>query len=244
MTEFGTHLYFLNRGQWFQVSDFMILKGNSMKTSNLILSAFAAVALGSAAFRAHGTLYVSNLDETPTGRALTGSDAWLAQIFHIGTNADGYVVNAVQLRTDVPSGSPSGFEAFIYSSSNRIPEHSLGPLTGPDPAEGGVFTFAGSDIFLSPSSYYFVVITAATPASDGAYAWSMTDASATVVGWDIPNIGRYRSDDGTDWTFVDRQEVFQMAIDATAVPEPSTLCLAGLGLGVLWLRRRSARQAA
>lgn len=106
-----------------------------MHKSELILAAFTAVILGSASIEAQGTVYVSNIDETPTGTESISSDSWFAHVFSTGANPDGYALNAVQVRMDSSSGSPSGFEAFLYSSSARRPTESLGALTGPDPVK-------------------------------------------------------------------------------------------------------------
>jgi hypothetical protein len=196
--------------------------------------------------QAQGTLYVSNLGQTPTGSAAIGSDSWIAQQFYTGTNADGYVLNSVQLLMDAASGSPSGFTVSIYSfnNSNYGPGSNLGSLSGSDPAAGGVFTYTASGLTLSPSTAYFIVQTSAMPVAQGAYVWSAANGANGTEGSDLWAIdGSYASSsDGSSWTVYDGrgEDVFQMAIYATAVPEPTTLALAGLGLACLsfWRRRQ------
>ena len=195
---------------------------------------------------AQGALYVSNLGQTPTGSAAIGSDSWVAQTFITGGSLDGYFLNSVQLLMNGASGIPSGFAVSLYSktgdphsaTTGDSPQGSLGSLSGLDPATGGVFTYATSGIMLSPSTFYFVVVTAATPVAEGSYNWSAATALTRGNGFTIDN-GYYSSANGSTWTGIDRQDVFQLGIYATAVPEPATLALAGLGLACLsvWKHR-------
>jgi hypothetical protein len=193
--------------------------------------------------QAQGTLYVSNLGQTPTGSATVGSDSWLAQPFATGTNAGGYVLNSVQLLMDAASGSPSGFTVSIYNQSSSAPffppMNGVGSLSGSDPSTGGIFTYTASSFTLSPSTLYFVVVTAATPVAQGAYDWSAVFGATGQGSQWIIEPGYYSSADGLSWQ-MSRQYAFQLAIYATELPEPATLALAGLGLAALsfWRRRQ------
>jgi hypothetical protein len=192
-------------------------------------------------WEAQGTLYVSNLGQTPTGSASIGSDAWVAQDFFTGTNASGYILNSVQLLMDTASGSPSGFDVSLYSSLRGEP-NDLGNLVGSDPSAGGIFTYTDSGLTLSPSTDYFIVLTATTPVAQGAYNWSTVSASSTIGGEEwmiIPDI--YSSGNGLSWQ-ISRQYTFQIGIYATAVPEPSSSLLLLLGSGVFIYVRRAFRR--
>jgi hypothetical protein len=188
---------------------------------------------------AQGTLYASNLGQTPTGSAVIGSDRWIAQNFTTGIDPNGYNLDSIQLLMDGTSGSPSGFSVSIFSSlGNGSPGSSLGNLSGSDPASGGVFIYTASGIMLSPSSSYFVVVTAATPVSQGAYGWSAANSSGSTQ-WAIDAV--YASSaNGSSWTLINGKAAFQMAIYATAAPEPSCLCLLGVGgvVSALFFRNR------
>jgi len=194
--------------------------------------------------QAQGTLEVSNLGQTPTGSAAIGSDSWIAQTFVTGNNSGGYTLDSVQLLMDAASGSPGGFDVSIYSktgdphsftSPGDTVHSSLGSLSGLDPSAGGLFTYTASGITLSPSTFYFVVVTAATPISQGAYNWSAAN-SFTQNSWTIEDL-YLSSSNGSSWSATLRQDVFQMAVYTTATPEPATLTLAGLGVACLIFRR-------
>jgi hypothetical protein len=190
---------------------------------------------------AQATLYVSNLGQAETGSMAVGSDSRIAQRIITGTDSSGYILNSVQLLMDAASGSPSGFNVSIYSSLSGNPNSNLGNLVGSDPSAGGIFTYTASGITLSPGAGYFVVATAETPVAQGAYDWSKGNQYADGSNlWEIyPEY--FTSPDGSSWTGHGRQNAFQMAIYATAIPEPATLALAALGLAALSFRRRRLR---
>jgi hypothetical protein len=213
-------------------------KGINVNNSASIAFILAAQFLASSFSQAQETGYVSNLGQTSADSEAVGNDSWLAQTFYTGINPEGYILNSVELLMDASSGSPGGFGVSVYSSLN--PNNNLGSLNGLDPSAGGIFTYTASGLMLSPSTYYYVVVTGATPVEQGAYNWSVENTSAIVSGlegWFVYNVRRM-STDGANWTIVNRHSAFQLAINATAVPEPATLALAGLGLACLSLLRR------
>jgi hypothetical protein len=133
-----------------------------MKKTTLILFASVSLLLTDMA-QAQSTLYISNLGQTPTGSAAIGSDSWIAQGFGTGSDAGGYILNSVQLLMDGASGDPNGFTISIYNKSGNSPQDNLGNLVGSDPLAGGIYSYTASDIILSPSTAYYIVITAAMP---------------------------------------------------------------------------------
>ncbi|HEX5398099.1 MAG TPA: choice-of-anchor R domain-containing protein [Verrucomicrobiae bacterium] len=148
---------------------------------------------------------------------------------------------------DGAEGNPSGFNVSIHTSStgllNGQPNNRLGNLVGSDPSAGGIFTYTASDLTLSPSTVYYLVLSATTTATQGAYNWSATDASITggKEGWFIGNF-YFGSTDGSNWQ-PSRQEIPQLGIFATPIPEPGVLGLLGLGgIAALWCRRKNSPQ--
>jgi hypothetical protein len=188
--------------------------------------------------RSQGTLYVSTLGETPTGNMEIGNDSWIAQAFYtFATDPNTYDLNAIQLLLDPASGSPSGLTVSIYNSNNNAPETDLGALTlngSINPSVGGTFSYTASGITISPGTTYFVVLTAATPTAEGAYEWSASRTGASSGNWNITDV-YYSSVNGSSWTQTTRQDIFQMAIYATPIPESSPWSLALLGGGILFL---------
>ncbi len=209
---------------------------------------FLAIALILPALaRAQGTIYISNLDQTTTGSASIGSDSWIAQGFYIlPTDPNAYVLDSIQLSMSPASGNPSEFAVSIYSApvGSVGPVDDLGSLTGPDhPAGAGIYTYAASGITLSSSLDYYVVATAGTPVTQGAFNWSAALQGGSQSGTWVIGGGYASSSDGSNWTGHIRLDVFQLAINATPVPEPATWVLAGLGLLLLVIRRCQPRRS-
>ena len=143
-----------------------------------------AVALAPQIVQAQGTMtYLSNLNQASAGSLAVGSDSWLAAGFGTGNNANGYVLNSIQLGMTDASGNPSNFTVMIYANAGPtgiFPGSSLGTLDGSlNPATGGIFTYTpASNLTLSPSTFYYIVLTAGTTVANGAYDWSYAGANS------------------------------------------------------------------
>lgn len=194
-----------------------------------------------------GTTYISNLDQTPTGSLAVGSDSWLAPGFYLSvSDPNTYSLDSIQLLITPASGSPGGFSVSIYSTpwgSTGGPQSHLGDLDGSsDPSIGGIYTYTATGITISSSDAYFVVVTAATPTTEGAYHWSVVEGGTANGTWSIAN-GYATSSDGLTWVGHPRQGAMQLAITATLIPEPTTGSLLGFGLAALCLWRHRPRCA-
>jgi len=220
---------------------------------NLVINGvivFAAVFLTPQAAESQGTLYVSSLDQPSAGSLSVGSDSWEAAGFiRTGNNPGGYALDSIQLAMTPASGSPNGFTVMLYSAnivSQNLPGSSLGTLTGSsgDPVAAGLYTYTASGLSLSPSTDYYIVVTAGTPVASGAYAWSFenTAPAASSGGWQGDD-GFWDSSDGSHWHFANGEP--QFALTATTIPEPETLYLLGLPgvLFLVWRRWRASAQA-
>ncbi len=193
------------------------------------------------------TLYLSSLSTNYTGSASVGSDSWLAAGFGTGNNAGGYLLNSVQLGMDDASGNPSGFTVMIYGEANStqavLPGSSLGTLTGSSgPATSGVYIYTDpSELSLSPSTAYFIVLTCDTSVANGAYNWNESIYPPSVYDWGVGN-GVISSINGTSgWSPTTYLGIAQFAIYATPVPEPGVLGLFALGGLLVGFLRRKAR---
>jgi hypothetical protein len=120
-------------------------KGINMKKIIFLAIIFIGEFFVPSLVQAQGTLYVSNLGQTPTGSASVGSDAWIAETIITGTGDNGYILNSIQMLMDSASGSPNGFTISIYSSLSGQPYQNLGNLVGSNPSAGGVFKLRTKD---------------------------------------------------------------------------------------------------
>jgi hypothetical protein len=194
-----------------------------------------------------GTVYLSNLDQTPTGNNAVGSDSWLAYGFLTGTNSTGYSIDSIQLGLANAAGNPNGFNVMIYSSIGDLtPGSSLSALSGSDnPSAAGNYTYTpASSLTLSAGTAYFIVVTGGTVVANGAYEWNYVDTYSYDEngGWVAPlgifSIANYQSSDGSSWNPV--EGLSQFAITAEAIPEPGVLTLCALvGLSLLCVGRKA-----
>lgn len=216
---------------------------------------FVVAVLAPQVIQAQGVItYLSNLEQTSTDSVAIGSDSWLAEPFVTGNNVGGYLLNSVQLEMMDTSGSPNGFTAMIYGAGNNpsavLPGTSLGTLNGSlNPVTAGTFTYTTTaNLILSPSTYYFIVLTAGTLVANGPYEWGLAGTYSYYQsgGWAVGNhlgtVGVFDSSlNGSSW-ILGNQGNLQFAVTATAVPEPSPSLLLLLGSGIFIYVRRAVRR--
>ena len=214
--------------------------GTSMKK---IIIVIVAALLASEIVQAQGTIYLSSLSSTSTGRPSVGSDSWLAAGFDTGNNADGYLLDSIALGMANAAGNPSDFTIMIYANKGGVsisPGSNLGTLTGSlSPVNAGTYTYTpDSSLILSPNTIYFIVLTAGTAVANGAYEWSESAYPPSINDWGAGN-GVLNSNNGIPgWSPTPYLGIAQFAITATAIPEPSPAFLLLLGSVVLMYVRR------
>ncbi len=204
--------------------------------------------LASQIVKAQGTItYLSNLDQASAGSLAVGSNSWFAAVFGTGNNAGGYSLNSIQLEMTDASGAPGNFTAMLYGNGTYPAGNSLGGSLGTlngslNPTTAGIYTFTSvSNLLLSPSTLYSIVLTAGTAVANGSYDWSYVSSYSynPSGGW-ISDIKLLTSSDGFNWGII-AGEFPQYAINATAIPEPGVLSLFGLGGLAFLCHRRKAR---
>ena len=219
--------------------------------------AFAVTLAAQQITEAQGTLtYLSNLGLGSAGAVSVGNDAWFAANFITGTNAGGYMLDSVQLKMLTASGNPSGFTVMLYSATgirylstgeiySASPENSLDTLSGSlNPVTSGIYTYTPvSSLFLTPNTPYFVTVAAEMSVADGAYFWGITFRPPLRTDnsdrWGALFVS-YHSSDGANWnSYASGDNLEQFAVNATAIPEPSSLCLLLLGSGFFIYVRRA-----
>jgi hypothetical protein len=213
-----------------------------MKTNIFVIASVVALFTARLAL-AQGTLYVSGIGQSATGSAGVGSDAWFSESFLTGPNPGGYLLNSIQVAVGQSPGSPAGLNVSIYNNSYPNYGINIGSLNGSDPNSNGIFSYTASGIVLSPSRYYCLIFTALTPVAQGLYSLPIIagNAYATSDSWSMGGGSfLYSSVDGLDWRRSQTLNYFAVAINATAVPEPSSLCLLGMGgaAGLFFMRRK------
>jgi len=190
---------------------------------------------------AQGTIYLSSLTEPSIGSVSVGSDSWLAAEFFTGTSVGGYILNYVQLGMADATGNPSGFTVMLYGAGGMggvSPGSNLGTLSGSsDPLTSVIGLYIPTaKLTLSPSTSYFIVLTAGTVVPNGAFEWSESTNPPHISSWGMGN-GILQSNDGISaWSSTPYLGIAQFAVTATAVPEPTVLSLLSICILVLCWR--------
>lgn len=182
------------------------------------------------------SVYLSNLSDASIGAAGVGNSAsagedWVGSEFECGNNIDGYSFDSVQLSMGNAVGTPSGFSVMLYSSAGGTapdPGSVLETLAGPnDPSTAGIYTYTTpEDIELLPDTDYFIVVTAKTSLNTS-YTWNYTSSNSSYDsgdGWTTESDNSYYSV-GTGLAWSRGIGMSQFSVTASAVSEPSTLCL-------------------
>ena len=193
--------------------------------------------------QAQGTVFLSNLGQSFSDSNPVASDSWLAAGFITGNNDGGYLLDSVELGMANATSNPSGFMVMLYTQSSNLssflPGNNLGTLNGSaNPSTAGIYTYtAAADLFLSPSTQYFVVLAAGTTVANGAYEWNYTSTYSynPSGGWSGVAV-TLASSNGSSWFRLGSSPYYdysEIAITATAIPEPLSALFLLLGSGVL-----------
>jgi hypothetical protein len=218
---------------------------NRMKTSILNrvvgLVAIAGFALMAVPSTTKADPVVSNLSQPFDGFGDIKFTAWAAFGFNTGSSA--YTIDSVTLPI-APNGSELLNNLIVQLYSSAPQDTTIAPsalLASFTYNSGNNYVFStGSDV-LEASTDYWVIVGAT---GSDFYKWDYTNTGASTAGsgtifggWSDSN------DQGVTWTTaVVANAPYKAEIQATAVPEPSTYAMLGIGiamLAVLRLRRRA-----
>ena len=181
--------------------------------------------------RAQGTIDVSNLGDSVFGYSVGGG----SQSFQTGAASNGYSLNSITLLMGNWLGNASNFVVSIYNDNSGQFGTSLATLNGnSDPETSGEYNYFASNLNLNPSTVYWIVANCESFSSGsffppGGYAWQLTASPdyTSSDGWSINTAGN-SPPLGNGF--------LQFAVNATAVPEPSTFALGGLCVGLIFSR--------
>lgn len=174
---------------------------------------------------------------------ITGSNRF-ATGFTTGTNPGFLDLKSVKLALKSTSATSNPVVSIFSSGTNgvgAIPGSLLATLSGPQitsSLSAQNFTFTGN-VSLQPSTSYWVVLSAS--GADN-YQWEFAGDSPTALndsGYSFV-AGRRSTNNGASWT--SNATAATGMIEVQAVPEPSTIMLAGIGVAGALAVDRSRRQ--
>ena len=195
----------------------------------LVLAALALWATRPPSAAADTVVLSDNITGVVSGgtEAATGSN-WLASSF--GTGDATSQLDSITLLLQNPVAGSAVLD--LYTDGGQQPGTLVGTLTAPSSYLGPLVetTFTSSGITLAADSTYWVVLSAASGEFD--WSWASSD-SGTGVGF--TDTWSQSLDGGSTWfTFVGPDSYpLQMIVTASAVPEPGSLVLLGLGVGLV-----------
>ena len=159
------------------------------------------------------------------------------------TGSSDSVLDSITL--DLSTGSGSGFTLSLYADNgSSLPGSLLETLTGnASPTAGGLVTYTSSGTALAANTTYWWVASVAAPTAGNFSTVTTGDSAGTSPeGWTFAST--YQGNGSGSWNNIGSTAQFSVAATIDAVPEPSTLALAGMGgLGLLMMFRRTAQNA-
>ena len=198
--------------------------------------AVLALALGIGAGTAQATIIFDSL--TSDGTTLTTTGSFVSST---GSSPFGQAFTTGALVSTIDSISLYGYSLSggstttlkIYSDLGGAPSAVVETLTNPTvTTSAGTNTFTGTSTVLTASTTYWAVLANTDNAKSTKWYYSSQAVSPSILGYENGD-----TEAGT-WG-VQQSSALAMQVNASAVPEPSTDVLAGVGLAALgWMRRR------
>jgi hypothetical protein len=215
-----------------------------MKLKQLVLFAIISVLLKARIGVAQETTYLDNTSQPVTGTRGFNLTQTGAQ-FLTGTNAGGYVLNSLQLLFADASGNPeiSYLRCDLLSDYFNLPSVILTAFIPNDnPTTAGLHTFvplqpSAPSVILAANTDYWLFFYPHGGSSLGYYRYNFTDSvnSTSIDGWRVTG--------ETFSPFSPGQTGLPMfSLNATAIPEPSTLALLATALAAIGCKFRAAKQ--
>ena len=211
-----------------------------MKLNTMTVGALASVALFAASTQTSqaSTMAVSNLGSEPSGSLSFGGPTYIAVTFKTGDLAT--LMSDVQFTVGKVNrgGVVSIYKANEGGGISGKPLDSWSFGAG---LEGKTISVPAGNFQLDSSSKYYLVFSSEKGSSEEGGGSSIVSTSskkyiAGEKGWSIGGEYYTSEDSGASWSVHSGTGLFQ--INVTAVPEPSSVALLGLGAVGFLLRRR------
>lgn len=190
------------------------------------------------------TAFSNPFNQVLTGNSTVSGSNWFTTGFTTGTSPDFLSLTSVKLSLATSGTATTADPIVRLFSGVSNPTTEIATLTGSSLSSAlpstATFLPPSSPLALSPSTNYWVVLSAA---GSDAYGWYATDevpgeqngSGFTFVA------GRRSTNAGTSWANNPLAQVGAVAIEVVAVPEPPTIMLAGLGVAGAVVADRSRR---
>lgn len=190
------------------------------------------------------TAFDNPFNQVVTGNSTISGSNWFTTGFTTGTSPDFLSLTSVKLSLATSGTAASANPIVRLFSGTSNPTTEIVTLTGSTLSSGSpstaTFLPPSSPLTLSPSTNYWVVLSAGAGDS---YGWYTTDefpdgrngSGYTFVA------GKRSTNAGSTWSNNALAQVSAVSIEVVAVPEPPTIMLAGLGVAGAVVADRSRR---
>jgi hypothetical protein len=161
---------------------------------------------------------------------MTGPDPAIIQSLSISINLGDAFLSPIQ--ADISTGPPVNGGQIPVTLGTAVP-------AAPTPTTQVITITAGSACTLDPSSIYWIHLT--VPSGSAINAMNNSNAPVLAPGWSLGNTWARDPDFGGSWNEISSGPQARIALEVEMVPEPGSVTLVALGMGLLLRRIRAQR---